>query len=185
MATMSPMTIDVAKLAIVHYPDPILRKKAEPIADPRDPLVREVATRMLELMQEAHGIGLAAPQVGLPWRMFVIRHKIEDEDHPDQIFINPVFSNISIKSTLHEEGCLSLPEMRVDVQRPISLTVTAENPEGERFELEGHDLIARVWQHEMDHLDGVLILDRMSPMDRLANRRILRDLEAEYQASRR
>ncbi len=185
MATMATMSIQTASLSIVHYPDPVLRQIAEPVADPSAAQVRDVAQRMIELMNEANGAGLAAPQVGLSWRLFVTRADIESQTLPAQVFINPVFSNVSREMHRHEEGCLSLPDIHVEVQRPMSLSITAFNLEGESFSVNGTDLAARVWQHEMDHLDGILILDRMSAMDRLANRRMIKDLETAYQPRRR
>ena len=169
------MPIDPLRLRIVTYPDPVLRQPADPVAEVSDE-VRAVAHRMIELMHEAPGVGLAAPQVGLPWRMFVANPTGEPGN--DRVFINPEVADASRDVTAMEEGCLSLPEIRGEVQRPRRVTVRATDLEGERFELTSEELPARVWQHEIDHLDGVLIIDKMTRMDRLANRRPLKALEA-------
>ena len=170
------MPVDPQRLAIVHYPDPILRTKAKPVPA-IDEEVRAVARRMIELMHEADGIGLAAPQVGLPWRMFVTRGLGEDD--PELVFINPILEVIDREGTVHEEGCLSLPGINVDIRRPKGIRLTAQGLDGKPFTLESAEFPARVWQHEHDHLEGVLIINRMSPMDRLATRRALKDLELE------
>ncbi len=168
------MTTDVAALQIVHYPDPVLRAKAKPIEVINDE-VRRVAKRMIELMHQAPGVGLAAPQVGLSWRMFVANATGDPKD--DLVFINPVLSSPSRQTHEREEGCLSLPEITGVIRRPMAITITALDLEGQEFVLTSAELPARIWQHETDHLDGVLIVDRMSPMDRLANEKKWRELE--------
>jgi len=137
-----------------------------------------VAHRMLCLMQEAPGIGLAAPQVGLPWRMFVSNTTGEADD--DLVFINPHLTEPSRELDELEEGCLSIPEVRGMIHRHSRITIQAMDAEGEPFALTGEGLPARVWQHEHDHLDGVLIIQRMTPIDRMANKRQLKLLEEEY-----
>lgn len=168
------MALDPAKLEIVHYPASVLRAKAKPLAEVNDQ-VRAVAMRMLHLMHEAPGVGLAAPQVGLSWRLFVANHTGEPTD--DRVFINPVLSAPSRLTEDYEEGCLSLPDIRALIRRPIEITITAMGLDGQTFSLTSDELPARIWQHEMDHLDGVLILDRMSPGDRTALRRKIKALE--------
>ncbi len=168
------MTLDVSKLRIVLYPDPILRTKAKPI-QAIDDTVRAVADRMLQLMHEVNGAGLAAPQVGLDWRMFVVAGQDGDED---SVFINPEVTATSRDLLTHEEGCLSLPGLTAEVRRPSVVRITARTQDDEPIELTDDDFHARVWQHEYDHLEGVLIIDRMSPMDRLANRKMLKEMRA-------
>ena len=168
------MALDPAKLEIVHYPAAVLRAKAKPLAAVTDE-VRAVAFRMLDLMHEAPGVGLAAPQVGLSWRLFVANHTGQPAD--DLVFINPVLSAPSRLTEDYEEGCLSLPEIRALIRRPMEITVTALGLDGQPFTLTSDELPARIWQHEIDHLDGVLILDRMSPGDRTALRRKIKELE--------
>ena len=168
------MSIDPQQLQIVSFPEPILRQTAEPV-ETIDATVQQVAERMLELMNLADGIGLAAPQVGLPWRMFVTA---ASEGEPERVFINPRLSDFNETTESAEEGCLSLPDVRVQVVRPIGLTITAQDVDGREFSLTSDSLYARVWQHEFDHLEGILIIDKMSPMERLANRRALKNLKA-------
>jgi len=166
------MSVDPASLRIVLYPDPILRAEAAPVPEVNDE-VRAVVERMMTLMAEADGVGLAAPQVGLSWRLFVTAAR---DAEPPRVFINPVITPLSTSGEMEEEGCLSLPGVRADVRRNQAVAITALDLDGREFTLHGTDMTARVWQHEFDHLDGVLIIDRMNTMDRLANRRILRDL---------
>jgi len=169
------MAVQTDKLRIVHYPAEVLRRRAEAV-DPADPAVHAVGRRMVELMHQARGVGLAAPQVGLSWRLFVANPSGEPGD--DLVFINPTITPLGAETASAEEGCLSIPDVNVEVRRPVSVRVSATGLDGRVFELTSDDLPARVWQHETDHLDGVLIIDRMTPMDRVANRRVLRDLEA-------
>jgi len=169
------MATSAERLRIVHYPDPILRDKATPLG-PIDDEVKAVARRMIELMHEARGIGLAAPQVGLPWRMFVANPSNTPDD--DRVFINPTLTEPSRETAEMEEGCLSLPEINARVRRPSAITITATDLDGNTFSLTSDAMPARVWQHEYDHLDGILILDKMNRMDKLANRRAIKDLEA-------
>lgn len=169
------MTVDPAQLRIVWYPDPVLRRKALPV-DADDENVRAVATRMIELMHEADGVGLAGPQVGLSWRLFVTNAR--DTDPEDRVFINPVVTLGRSELVLAEEGCLSLPEILVKVRRPDHAEISAVGLDGRPFTLAADGLLARIWQHELDHLDGVLIIDRMTPMDRLATRKALKGLAA-------
>lgn len=180
------MTVDPASLNILHYPHPALRAKAEPVAAGCDE-VRRVALRMIELMSLAEGIGLAAPQVGLPWRVFVchvppMEGRSPDSDpagatHQPTVYVNPVLSAPAGPVEPAGEGCLSIPDVVGCVLRPPIITISAIDLEGRPFTRTAHGLLARCWQHECDHLDGVLILDRMAQMDRLRNRRLIRELE--------
>lgn len=163
-------------LRIVHYPAAVLRRKARPV-ETIDDHVRAVAARMIDLMHEADGVGLAAPQVGLDWRMFVARPSRDDDD-PPRVFINPVLTNPSRSTAPREEGCLSIPGVYAEVTRPTAITIEALDEHGNPVTLTSDELPARIWQHETDHLDGILILDRMTPIDRKANQSLLRDLEA-------
>lgn len=172
---MRVMAVDSTKLTIQHYPASVLREPTRPIEE-IDQTVRDVARRMLELMWEADGVGLAAPQVGLPWRMFVTNAR--EADPVDRVFINPVVKPGDGPITPMEEGCLSLPGINVEVRRPPSATVTAQDLDGNEFTLRAEGFLARVCQHENDHLDAVLIIDRMSPMDRLATRKTIKELKA-------
>lgn len=184
------MPVDPSSLAIVHYPDPVLRRKAEPVPEVTDE-VRAVALRMIELMHEARGIGLAAPQVGLPWRLFVCHVPAEDPGEvtdpaaPEPltataeptVYINPVLSDPRAPTESATEGCLSLPDIAGDVLRSHAITIEALDLDGKPLRHTAAGLLARCWQHENDHLDGVLILDRMSHLSRLRSRSAVRSLE--------
>jgi len=169
------MGIHPQSLTIVHYPHEVLKQVAAPIEQVTDE-VRAVAKQMLQLMHDAPGVGLAAPQVGLSWRMFVANPTGEPKD--DRVFINPKLTSPSQERGVMEEGCLSLPGIHVEMTRPTQITIEAISLDGEPFTLTDAGLPARIWQHEYDHLQGVLILDNMSRMDRLANRKQLKRLES-------
>lgn len=175
------MPIDPAKLRIVLYPDPVLRLRAKPVQRITDE-VRAVAQRMIELMHEAPGIGLAAPQVGLSWRLFVACPSTDPKD--DRVFINPVLVEPGRTLDDYEEGCLSLPQITGEIRRPKTITIKAMDLDGKPVRMTSDDLPARVWQHEYDHLEGTLILDRMAPIDRMACERQLKELEADYKSKR-
>jgi peptide deformylase len=182
------MVPDPPSLHIVHYPAPILRQRAPEVPEVTDE-VREVARRMIDLMFEAEGIGLAAPQVGLSWRLFVVHvppsedgDRWPDSDPPTAtaqptVYINPVLSAPRGPLERSEEGCLSLPEITGDVFRPAVITISALNEEGQPFSHAAGGLLARCLQHEFDHLEGVLILDRMTQISRLKSRSAVRRLE--------
>ena len=180
------MPTDPANLHIVFHPAPVLREKAQAIAEQTEE-TNAIARKMIDLMREAEGIGLAAPQVGLPIRMFVAEVPEGDEreagaDPPTAttgpiVFINPELSAPSADLEPFEEGCLSLPEIRGDVRRPSQITVTATGLDGERFTFRAGGLLARCIQHENDHLDGVLIIDKFTHTSRLKNRASIRRLE--------
>lgn len=180
------MPIDPAGLIIRTYPDRVLRARTRDLPAVTDE-VRDVAHRMIDLMFDADGIGLAAPQVGLDWRMFVA-HVPENEDRSaaaippsatsePEVYINPVLSNPLGPPEPLSEGCLSLPEITGEVLRPPTITITAIGLDGTPFTRTATGLLARCWQHEVDHLDGVLIIDRMTQMSRLKNRSAVRELE--------
>lgn len=180
------MPVDPASLKILQYPDPLLRRKAAPVTEFNDEL-RRVADRMIDLMREAEGIGLAAPQVGLSWRLFVVDIPPgEDRSASDTpatatagpvVYVNPTLAAPHGAAEAAEEGCLSLPDIRGDVLRPPVVTITAQDLSGRTFTQAGAGLLARCWQHEHDHLEGVLIIDRMSQIDRLRNRSAIRQFE--------
>ncbi len=172
--------MDLARLRIIHYPDPRLRKPSAPI-ETIDRGTVELAGRMFELMYEARGLGLAAVQVGLNLRLFVANHTGRPDG--ERVYINPEIIEM-IGSVQYDEGCLSIPELVVPLKRASWCKIRALGLDGEPFEDEARELQARAWQHEMDHLNGVLILDRMSPTAEIANRRLLRGLEDDYKKAR-
>ncbi|XAL99348.1 peptide deformylase [Phycisphaeraceae bacterium D3-23] len=169
--------VDPATLVIVHYPEPVLREVAKPVPEVNDH-VRAVVAKMIELMHAAPGVGLAAPQVGLPWRLFVANPEGEEGGPAqDRVYINPEIVATTGGNVARDEGCLSLPQVTVEVVRPEQATIRALGLDGQPFEDSADDLLARIWLHEYDHLDGVLIIDKMSTIDRMANKRALRALE--------
>ena len=162
-ATLDPEVAARRDAALVHvrtYGDPVLRSEARPI-DVFDDRLREQVAKMASIMNDALGIGLAATQVGVLQRLLVYR---VEHDSPVNALINPVLEWSSKDEEILEEGCLSLPGVHVDVERPIYVRVRAQDPNGEPIVVEASGLEARVILHEMDHLDGVLILDR-TPRD--------------------
>jgi peptide deformylase len=168
------MPVGPLSLTLQIYPSNILMERAQEV-DPADENVQAVARRMIEMMFENRGVGLAAPQVGLPWRLFVTRDP-EDESI-GHAWVNPVIEVIDGTIESEEEGCLSLPEIRCNIKRPLGIRISGYDLQGEHVLTESDEFIARIWQHENDHLDGVLIIHKMSAMDRLVNRKLIRDLE--------
>jgi peptide deformylase len=158
----------LALAQIRQYGDPVLRMRAAEVTDFDDEL-RRMTDRMIALMHEAAGVGLAATQVGVLRRVFVFHD--EGEDH---VLVNPVLTAQSKTVEIDEEGCLSLGPVRVDVERPVEVTIEGRDASGQpvSFSLEG--LPARVVQHELDHLDGKLILDRTDQESRREALRVLR-----------
>jgi len=157
------------------YGDPVLRSRALEI-ERFDEALRDEVRRMGSLMHDAYGIGLAATQVGVMHRLLVYRTELEGNV---TALVNPVLEWASKDKESSEEGCLSLPGVGVDVERPIHVRVTAQDEYGHPILVEASGLEARVIQHEMDHLDGVLILDRTSRDQRKQAMKTLREqLEA-------
>jgi peptide deformylase len=153
--------------------DPVLRAKALPIERFDEALRREVE-RMGELMHDALGVGLAATQLGVLHRVLVYRAYPED---PLTALVNPVIEWRSEELETAEEGCLSLPGVHVEVERAAQVRVRGQDPQGEVLEIEADGLTARVIQHEVDHLDGVLILDRISREARKEAMRAMREAQ--------
>jgi peptide deformylase len=160
-----------AALAHVRkFGDPVLRTKARPV-DRFDDALREEVERMGELMTDAIGVGLAATQVGILHRVLVYRAQ---QQAPIAALVNPVLEWAGSDLETAEEGCLSLPAVHVEVERPVNVRVSAQNELGEPITIEASGLEARVIQHEMDHLDGKLILDRTSRPERKQAMKALR-----------
>ncbi len=165
-----------AGLKLVLHPDPVLRRKAVPVSSV-DEGIRELAQEMARIMAEEEGIGLAAPQVGRSLRV-ILTAAMPDGSQMARTWINPIIERLEGNLVEHDEGCLSLPEIRGMVRRPPLCVVRATDERGQEFRMEAQGLLARCLQHEIDHLDGVMIIDRFTPLDRLANRRKLKQLEA-------
>lgn len=149
---------------IVKYPDHVLSKPGEPVTE-FDEDLNTLVEEMFESMYAAHGIGLAAPQIGLSKRLTVIDVNFKKDPADKLVLINPEIVEREGKQ-FEEEGCLSLPEIREKVTRAAKVKVRAQNVAGEWFEVEGEELLARALQHEIDHLDGILFLDRLSRLKR-------------------
>jgi len=145
---------------IVPYPHPVLRHVSKPIKR-FDADLREKIRQMFDLMYEAEGVGLAANQVDLPLRLFIVNLKADPKKGEEFVFLNPVITRPKGNAE-QEEGCLSLPGVRGKVKRPEKVLLTAYMSNGKEYEAEVDGLMARVVQHELDHLDGVLFPDRMS-----------------------
>jgi peptide deformylase len=165
------MPFPASKLTI--HPAEILRQKTEKIVDFDEDLQRMVG-EMITIMHESDGVGLAAPQAGHSVQVFVCNAREDGEE--DMVFINPEIMETAGAQEWAEEGCLSLPNIHGRVRRPTYVRIRAQDLTGATFEVESETFHARIWQHEYDHLQGVLILDRMRPIDRLAARRAIKDL---------
>jgi peptide deformylase len=166
---------DAALAHVRKFGDPVLRVEARPV-EVFDDRLREEVARMGALMVDSLGIGLAATQVGTLHRVLVYR---VEHDSPVNVLVNPVIEWKGGEEETMEEGCLSLPGVHVDVERPVYVRVRAQDATGEPLLVEASGLEARVIQHEIDHLDGVLILDRASREQRKEAMRTLRErLEA-------
>src|ERR1700683_3868457 len=161
-----------AALAHVRkFGDPVLKTRSRPVEQFDDSL-RDEVKRMGELMNDAIGVGLAANQVGVLHRLLVYRVQ---QDSPVVALVNPEIEWRGKEEEIAEEGCLSLPSVLVDVERPIHVRVRAHDEHGQPVVVEATGLESRVIQHELDHLDGVLILDRTTRDQRKAAMRLLRD----------
>ena len=171
------------KLEIVHYPHPTLRHVSKDLKRV-DSELRDIVSQMFELMYEHKGVGLAANQVDLPYRLFITNTQSDpDAKEEERVFINPVLS--SSKGPVEgEEGCLSIPNVYGDVVRAERIKVNAYTLDGEEIQEDVSDLLARVIQHETDHLDGRLFIDRLTPTGEIAIRDALEELEIEFRNKR-
>jgi peptide deformylase len=155
----------MATLPIIKLPDPILREKAQPV-ETVDAEVRAFLQNMLETMYAAPGIGLAAPQVGVLRRMVVIDVARDEAPKSPIMLINPEILSKGDQLRSHEEGCLSIPEIYAEIERPALVRVRYVDEEGRLKEEDFRDLLATVVQHEIDHLNGVLFIDHLSRLKR-------------------
>jgi peptide deformylase len=158
---------------IRKWGDPVLKSRATPV-DRFDETLQQQVQRMAGIMKDAIGVGLAAPQLGISQRLLVYRIGSEA---PLVTLVNPELEWTSDDAEVFEEGCLSIPGVAIDVERPVYVRVRARDERGEERLVEASGLEARVIQHEMDHLDGVLMLDRASRADRKEALRALREQE--------
>ena len=164
---------DAALGYVIKFGDPVLRSKASPVQSIDDALRSEVA-RMFEIMRDGLGVGLAATQLGILRRVLVFQAGMDAEP---RALVNPEIEWLSEEVALAEEGCLSIPRISLDVERPLHARVSGRDEHGDELLIEASGLEARVLQHEVDHLDGVLILDRTSREQRKEALRALREGE--------
>lgn len=159
----------MAVLEIRKYPDEILKKKAIPVAE-IDKNIQKLIDDMIETMYKANGVGLAAPQVGISKKLIVVDTSAREENNSLIVLINPEIIN-SEGEILSEEGCLSLPGFTTRLKRGEKILVKGFDRNGKKIEIYAEGLLARVLQHEIDHLDGMLIIDRISSLKRELFRR--------------
>jgi peptide deformylase len=155
----------MATLPIITLPNPLLRQKSAAV-ERIDADLGKLADDMLETMYAAPGVGLAAVQVGVPRRLIVVDTAKEEDPPAPLVMINPEIITLGSELRLHEEGCLSIPDERIEIERPASLTVRFLDRNGQLNELAAEGLLATVIQHEIDHLDGRLIIDYVSRLKR-------------------
>ncbi len=174
--------MDLSALEIIHYPHPTLRHTSRPIQRVDDEL-RDIIRHMFPLMYEARGVGLAANQIDLPLRVFITNLEVEPEEGEERVFINPVISQT--KGIIEqEEGCLSIPGVNGNVKRPERVKIQAYDLDGQAIDLTVDGLFARVVQHEVDHLHGVLFTDRLSETGKMAVREDIEELESSFRCRR-
>ncbi len=169
-------------LRIVKYPHPSLRHKSKPLRRVDDEL-KNIVREMFDLMYQQKGIGLAANQVDLPYRFFILNLEADPTKGQEHVFLNPEISRRRGRVEA-EEGCLSFPEIYAPVIRSDKIVLSAYNLDGEEVNYELNGLFARATQHEYDHLDGKLFIDRLSPAALLSVKKALEDLELEFQGDR-
>lgn len=166
-------------LKIVKYPEPVLSQPGEPVTEFDDNL-RQLVADMFETMYAAQGIGLAAPQVGVSKRLTIIDLSMGKDPAAKLVLINPeiIFSEGKL---YEEEGCLSFPDIREKIVRAARVRIRAQDENGKWFEMDGEELMSRCMQHEIDHLDGILFVFRMSALKRSLNLRKIKKLQSEGQ----
>ncbi|HRI02970.1 MAG TPA: peptide deformylase [Pyrinomonadaceae bacterium] len=164
-------------LQIVHYPDPVLLAVGKPVGDDEfGPELEATVLDMFETMEKAGGVGLAAPQVGISKRLFVMDTPSDDGTNERHVLINPEIISVEGEQT-GDEGCLSFPGLYQVVKREMRVIARARDINGDEFELDVADLAARCILHETDHCDGIVFLDRMSPLKRELSKRKIRALQ--------
>ena len=164
-------------LTIVKYPEPVLQQPGEPVTEFNDEL-RKLIADMFETMYASQGIGLAAPQVAVSKRVTVIDLSMGKDPAQKLVLVNPEII-VQEGKQYEEEGCLSFPDIREKVARAAKVRVRAQDEKGKWFEMDGEELLARAFQHEIDHLDGMLFIFRMSPLKRDMALRKIRKLQRE------
>ena len=167
---------DFEKCCLTHFPAPVLAQVAKPIEEITDD-IRTLAGKMIDIMLETKGVGLAAPQVGVNLRIFVASPDGTKENA--KVYINPKIERSGPLET-YEEGCLSLPGIYAKIKRHKNCSITATDLDGNTFTEQAEGLTVRIFQHEFDHLEGMLIKDRMSRVAGIAARKKLKNLQDQY-----
>ncbi len=170
----------MARLPILRYPDPRLLKPSRPVTS-FDPALKTLVENMAQTMYEAPGVGLAAPQINVHRQIVVI--DVSEQRNELKVFINPAIVTASEEKTKFEEGCLSLPGIYDEIERPAKVTVRAQDVDGKEFEMEAEGLLAVCVQHEIDHLKGRVFVDYLSPMKRNRIKKKLLKEEREHKKS--
>ena len=173
-------TETIPRLPILVAPHPSLKARARPVTPEDAATVRDLVPRMFATMYDAPGIGLAAPQIGVGLRLAVVDLMRDNKPAP-MVLVNPSIVASSTETAVREEGCLSLPGMYADVERPAAVTVRYQDEAGVKHEVSADGLLAACLQHELDHLDGVLFVDHLSALKR---NMILRRLAKEMRQKR-
>jgi peptide deformylase len=166
-------------MKIVHYPHPALRRDCRPLTS-IDKKVEMQVREMFELMYEARGVGLAANQVALPYQLLIMNLTVDPQQREHEgVFVNPLI--VERKGSVEEEeGCLSLPKLFQKVRRAKTVKVRAYNLKGESVEFVAADWEARVWQHEVDHLHGILFIDKLGPIGKFNSRGSVKEFERTF-----
>jgi peptide deformylase len=165
--------IDVQKCRITHYPASVLAGRAKPVEKINDN-IRQLVQKMMDIMLENKGVGLAAPQAGVPLRVFII--SLAGTKEAVKVYINPEIKPSGEFDTI-EEGCLSVPGVHTKIRRYKKCTVTAIDLDGKEFTEEAEGLYARALQHEFDHIEGTTIVNRMGQVAKIAHRKQLKSLQ--------
>lgn len=171
--------LDLSALTIVRYPDPRLRTPCETVTR-FDEHLAALARRMFEIMYQTKGVGLAAPQVGLALRLFVVNPEGQPAPEHESVYANGRIISRDGSAT-NEEGCLSVPGLSVKIKRAAKVVLEAADLTGQVQQFPAEGLLARIYQHELDHVDNTIIADRMSAVAKLSNRHLLKELEETYQ----
>lgn len=166
---------------VLVYPDPVLRRGGKPITS-FDADLRKLAEAMMEAMYEEGGVGLAAPQVGIEQKLLVLNPAGDKKDRSgEKVLCNPRLTKKKGRE-FGEEGCLSFPGIQAEVERWVDITLTYQDLDGKEQTLTANGWLARILQHEMDHLEGVFFVDRLTASDKLRVKPKLQELEAEFKA---
>lgn len=165
----------MSERGILLYPDERLSQSCKPVDDPESDRIQSLIGDLLDTVRAEEGFGLAAPQVGVN-RQVLVAKRIDEKGGRDsyQVMINPRITSTSDRTKEFEEGCLSIPGLTIDVERPFSITYEAIDHEGQSFEGEAEDYQSAILQHEIDHLDGTLLFDHLSETERRLKRRSYR-----------